>query len=103
MAVIKISREFGSGGDQIAQHVCELLGYRYFDKTLVAQERGFSDVEAVDFSEDSYELRSFIDTLLRPPFSITSEWIATPSGEEIKRTWVVNEETAAEFVTATAQ
>ena len=67
MAVITISREVGSGGDQIARRLCELLGYRYFDKTLMAQvakEQGVSDTEVVDFSEDKYRLRGFIDALL---------------------------------------
>ena len=56
MAVITISREVGSGGDQIARRLCELLGYRHFDKTLMAQvakEQGVSDTEVVDFSEDN--------------------------------------------------
>ncbi len=30
MAVITISRQVGSGGDEIAARVCERLGYRYF-------------------------------------------------------------------------
>ncbi len=37
MAVITISREVGSGGDQIARRVCELLEYRYFDRVLMAE------------------------------------------------------------------
>lgn len=67
MAVITISREVGSGGDQIAHRVCELLEYRYLDKLLLAQvarEQGISGTEVVDFSEDKYRLRGFIDALL---------------------------------------
>jgi cytidylate kinase len=37
MAVITISRQFGSGGREVAARVCELLGYDYFDKELIAQ------------------------------------------------------------------
>ncbi len=37
MAVITISRQFGSGGLEITNRVCELLGYRYLDKLLMAQ------------------------------------------------------------------
>lgn len=32
MAAITFSRQFGSRGDEIAARVCDLLGYRYFDK-----------------------------------------------------------------------
>lgn len=36
MAVMTISRETGSGGDEIARRVCELLDYRYVAKELRA-------------------------------------------------------------------
>ncbi|MCG3206461.1 MAG: Cytidylate kinase [Anaerolineae bacterium] len=66
MAVITISRQFGSGGDEIANRVCETLGYRFFDKRLmtqVAAEVGLSDSEILDFSEDHYQTRSFLERL----------------------------------------
>jgi cytidylate kinase len=69
MAVVTISRQFGSGGTQIAGQVCEMLGYRYLDKVLmtqVATEAGLSGKELVDFSEERYEVRNFLDRLLRP-------------------------------------
>ena len=74
MAVVTISRRFGSGGDEIAGRVCELLGYRYFDKALMAQvatEMGLAEGEIVDFSEDTYEMRSFLERLFRTPRKIT--------------------------------
>jgi len=37
MAVITISRQLESKGDEIAQLVCEKLGYQYFDKKAMAQ------------------------------------------------------------------
>ena len=37
MAVITISRQYGSGGDEVASRLCELLGYRLFDKQMMAQ------------------------------------------------------------------
>jgi cytidylate kinase len=37
MAVITISREYGSGGSAIAGLICEQLDYRYFDKDLMAR------------------------------------------------------------------
>jgi cytidylate kinase len=106
MAVITISRQVGSGGDQIARQVCELLGYRYFDKTLMAQvarEQGISDTEAVDFSEDSYRVRSFIDALLRRSKRVaTATTVGTTTrGERTSLTQDVDEEMAAVFVRAT--
>jgi len=67
MAVITISRQFGSGGDQIARLVCERLNYRYFDKRLmasVAAEIGLSEAELVDFSEDEYRMRGLLERLI---------------------------------------
>jgi cytidylate kinase len=49
MAVITISREVGSGGDEIANLLCQELGYCRVDKAMlsqIAQEAGV-DVEAV--------------------------------------------------------
>jgi cytidylate kinase len=66
MAVITISRQYGSGGNEIAARVCEILEYRYFDKLLMAQlatEVGLSPDEVVDFSEDNYKVRSFLERL----------------------------------------
>src|SRR5512143_3893585 len=67
MAVITISRQYGSGGDQIAEQLCRRLGYRYFDKGLIARsasEIGLTETEIVDFSEDKYQVRGFLDRLL---------------------------------------
>jgi cytidylate kinase len=66
MAVITISRQYGSGGDEVASRVREELGYRYFDKRLmsqVASEMGLSEAEIVDFSEDDYKARGFLERL----------------------------------------
>lgn len=55
MAVITISRQWGSLGDDVARLVCEKLGYQYFDKKMMAQigqEMGIAAVRvqsAVDF------------------------------------------------------
>ena len=67
MAVITISRQYGSGGDEIAAQVCEMLGYRHFDKLLMAQvasEVKLSESEIADFSQDNTKVRSFLDLLL---------------------------------------
>jgi cytidylate kinase len=108
MAVITISREYGSRGDEIARRVCDLLHYSYFDKTLmdqVAREQGVSEAEAVDFSEDSYRLRGFVDALLgrSAPVATTSVWTSTTHGEEAKVTTTLDQETAARFVAATVR
>ena len=67
MPVITVSRQFGSGGDEIARHLCELLAYGYFDKQLLADTAskvGLPEEEVVDFSEDHYRVRSLLDHLI---------------------------------------
>jgi CMP/dCMP kinase len=79
MAVITISRQYGSGGDEIAARLCNVLGYHYFDKRLMAQvatEAGLSPSEVVDFSEDNYKVRSFLERL----FGRHSSRVVAPSG-----------------------
>jgi len=67
MAVITVSRQVGSGGDEIARRACEVLGYRYFDKRLIAalaSEMGLLQGDVVDFTEYQHEARGFLDRLL---------------------------------------
>ncbi|MFP4393906.1 MAG: AAA family ATPase [Anaerolineales bacterium] len=67
MAVVTISRQYGSGGTEIAAQVCEVLGYTHFNKNTmvdVADEMDISEDEVVDFSEDTYKVRGFLDRLL---------------------------------------
>lgn len=67
MAVITISRQYGSEGDEIAANVCQILGYQSFDKQLmakVAAEVGLTEGEVVDFTEDQHRVRGFLDRLL---------------------------------------
>lgn len=66
MSVITISRQFGSGGDEIARQLCQETGFPLFDKRLVdeaAREAGLDDQRVMDFSEDNYTVRSFLDRL----------------------------------------
>jgi cytidylate kinase len=67
MAVITNSRQYGSGGKAIAKRVCGILGYSYFDKNLMVQVAsemgGFSEDQIVDFSEDTYKMRGFVERL----------------------------------------
>ncbi|MBN1967152.1 MAG: cytidylate kinase-like family protein, partial [Anaerolineae bacterium] len=68
-SVVTISRAVGSGGDEIAQLVCERLEYRYLDKWLlveVATEAGFTPNDALDFSEQHYKARSLWESLFGP-------------------------------------
>jgi CMP/dCMP kinase len=70
MAIITISRQYGSGGDEIAARLCEVLGYRYFDKSVMAQIASeIANKEGVDFdlSEDNYRSMSYLDRLLGTP------------------------------------
>jgi len=46
MAVITISRQYGSGGNQIAALLCQRLGYRYFDKELMKKLGAPTDLRA---------------------------------------------------------
>jgi cytidylate kinase len=66
--VITISRQVGSGGDEIALKVCKILGYNYFDKNLlvvVAKSLGVSEEDIADFSEDDYKIKSLVNRILR--------------------------------------
>lgn len=66
MAIITISRQYGSGGNEIAAWVSEKLGYPLFDKSLIdkaAAEAGLSQKEILDFSEENHKITSFLDRL----------------------------------------
>ena len=66
MPVITISRQYGSGGIEVARRLCNILGYSYFDKTLmvrVAAEMSISEKDVVDQSVDTYKMRGFLDRL----------------------------------------
>ncbi len=98
MATITISRQYGSSGDEIAARVCDMLGYRYFDKTLMAQmiaESGLTDSEIVDFSEDNYKVRGFLDRLLawRGPreLSYVSSWKEDTGGVRTREMNILSE------------
>jgi hypothetical protein len=85
MAVITISRQYGSGGDETAQEICRNTGFRLFDKYVLAQaavEAGLTEQEAIDFCEDNYRMKNFFDRLfgvVRPVASVRI-WKEDPSG-----------------------
>jgi CMP/dCMP kinase len=71
MAIITISRQYGSGGDEIADQVCQILGYRHFDKRDIARAAataGFSEEEIAtykDYSEENFRVKKFLSRLMR--------------------------------------
>ena len=67
MSVITISRQYGSGGDEIVDRICQVLGYHRFSKLHISQaaaEAGLSEREIIDYSEENYKVKNFIDRLL---------------------------------------
>ncbi|MBW7893427.1 MAG: cytidylate kinase family protein, partial [Chitinophagaceae bacterium] len=88
MGVITISRQWGSGAEEIAVKVCELLNYRYLDKYLITQvatEQGLTENELVDFTTEHYRERNFLERLLRPGPYVVAElpvWTQDESGAE---------------------
>ena len=78
MAVITISRQYGSGGDEVASRLCEMLGYRLFDKRMMAQiasEAGLSTKEVIDSQEERHEILSFFDRLFG--HKVMEAWVST--------------------------
>jgi cytidylate kinase len=110
MAVITISRQYGSGGDEIAARVCEELGYRPFDKRLMAQvasEMGLSEREIVDFSEANYKVRGVMERLFgRRSARIVAEagsWTQDTSGARAVQVEQLDEEWCVRMVRTTIQ
>jgi CMP/dCMP kinase len=113
MAVITISRQYGSGGDEIAARVCELLGYRYFDKGLMAQVAagaGLSESEVVDFSEAGYKSPNVLNRLLsllttpagqQTSVAQVSSWTRDASGAKVRQVEGVGETRSAAIVRGT--
>ncbi len=86
MAVITLSRKYGSGGDDIASRLCELLGYRLFDKRMMAQvasQVGLSSQEVIDSQEDRHQVAGFWERLLG--YRVTEAWVTkdTATGARI--------------------
>jgi peroxiredoxin/cytidylate kinase len=90
--VITISRQVGSDGDEIALKVSEILGYAYFDKTLMFNEAksiNVSEEDIADFSEDDYKVKSFVDKILIRKKPITS--LSSKDDAQIRKTLDVQE------------
>lgn len=110
MAVITISRQYGGGGDEIAAQVRKRLNYRYFDKRMMAQiaaEIGLSPDEVIDFSEDNYKVRNFMERLLSWRGSRVvgqvSTWTEDTTGTRIKELQSLDEVKSVALVQGTIQ
>src|SRR5512146_297752 len=84
MAVITISRQFNSGGDEVASRLCDVLGYRSFDKRQIleaVEETTYPHYLAIDYSEDRYEMQTFLDRLFGQTASPVQKiaWEENPS------------------------
>lgn len=103
MTVITISRQFGSYGDEIANKLCEILGYQYFDKHLMMQaatDAGLSEQEIVDYSEENYKVRNFLERMLGGPQTVAQVrvWKEDIQGVRIYDSVALTEETALALV-----
>ena len=81
MAVITISRQSGSEGNEITRLLCERLGYHYFDKkmmTQLEQELGLAPDQVVDLSADLYQVKSWLERAFgdfQIPFGDPGTWV----------------------------
>ena len=69
MAVITISRQSGSEGNEIARILCEKLGYRLFDKALIiqlAEKLGQEPEKSADETEGLSKARALVERILNP-------------------------------------
>ena len=103
MTVITISRQFGSGGDEIADRLCELLGYHHFDKRMIVQaaaEAGLSEQEVIDYSEENHKVQTFMDRILGRSAAVAEVmvWREDAYGVRIPEKLTLNENTALELV-----
>jgi cytidylate kinase len=103
MTVVTISRQYGSRGDEIANRVCEILGLRIFDKRLitqVARDVGLTEQEVMDYSEENFKIRSFLDRLLgrAQPIEKTRLWKEDPMGNRFVEESRLTEEAVVSLV-----
>lgn len=105
MAVITISRQVGSLGDEFAENLALELGYRYFDKFLmteIAISSGLTEAEVVDFNEDNYKVKGFFEQLFkrRAPIGKITMREMDSNGKLVLTTKVFDEESSLAFVQA---
>lgn len=94
MAAITISRQYGSGGREVAGLLCERLGYRYFDKELMAQlgdELGLPPEQIVDLPDHRHRTQSLLERLFASainPLGDPASWTLPARLEAQQRTTV---------------
>jgi len=103
MAVITLSRQTGSGGNEIVDLICQATGYRLFDKHILAKaasDSGLSEQEVIDFSEENYKATTFFDRLFHPsrPVAQVRVWRDTADGTRTMEAVQLSEEYALAFV-----
>jgi cytidylate kinase len=106
MTVITMSRQIGSGSDELAEQLCNELKLIMFDKRLmarVANEVGITAGEIIDYSETEYQRRGFFEALFRRsrPVAEFSTWVGSPAAGYERRTRVLDEEGAVDLIRAT--
>jgi cytidylate kinase len=84
MAIITLSREYGSGGDEVANRLCEALGYHCFGKRQIieaASETTLSKNNIIDYTEDNHEVQYFQNRLFGRTASPVQKiaWSENPS------------------------
>ena len=105
MAVVTISRQYGSYGDEIAHRLCVILGYRYFDKKLIcslAAELGLVGEDIVDFTEDGQIFQTFLDQLVGRTRRTgqVRVWQQNPNGTRMIKEQVIDSDCAMRLVQA---
>ena len=68
MAVITISRQSGSEGNEITRILCERLGYGFFDKKMLAalaKEVGWDPQQVEDLSADLHHVKTLRERIAR--------------------------------------
>ncbi|GAK56276.1 putative cytidylate kinase, putative [Candidatus Vecturithrix granuli] len=103
MTVITISRQFGSGGTEIATQVCKELGYQYFEKRLmdrIAADMGLVEQEVIDFSEDKYQAKGILERLFKSKSNMmeVGAWAQSTTGAWTKVSQKIGEQESVVFV-----
>lgn len=108
MSVITISRQFGSGGDEIAASICSQTGFKLFDKqilTIAAIESGLTDQEVGDFCEDDFRVKNFFERLFGSPRPVAQARLRKEDidGAQVMEEKPLNEEQALDCVQKATQ
>jgi len=105
VAIITISRQIGSMGDELAERLSQELGYRYFDKLLmteIAVASGLSEAEVIDYNEDNYKIKNFFEQLFnrKTPLGKITVKEKDETGRTVITTKTFDEENSLAFTQA---